>query len=921
MSKEFRGTFKGAKCLIYMKFRPTHISYYRSCLPTENLFSAGVVAGTTIPCEQCKTAVYKSNKCQKLDQWELISQMDLQSEDQYDVDTGTANMETVETLTFVDSTRGDIDSIVYNKNLIASADSSTNTALANFLSRPTLIDTRTWATSDVRGFLGSEVSPWYAFLNQATIKNKITNYAYIRGKLCIKTVMNATPFHFGKARVFYEPNTSATINSTNAKVRVMSTGGPEGPQVSFSQLPGFWLTPAENAGGELHIPFFRPTNWLKISGTGSANECIGAGRIRYAIYSPLGVASATASASLTIQTYAWMEDVEFMGSTNELVLQAQDEYDGVVSKPASAIANIASKLESIPVIGKFARATTIGANAIASVASIFGFTNVPNIDAPGPIVPLAAPHLATSEISGPYQKLAYDPKQELSIDPTMHGIDSKDELCIKSLITRSSFLALADWATTDAVGTIQFNCRVNPALHYRNDVSDSVPTVRAYRVYHTPLSYIGQMFANWRGDIVFEIEVLCTKFHKGRLLIQWDPIGSAGNAVRPVNTVYSTILDIGESNKVVFTVPYHGKLGFLNTQTNVATDSWNFGSSALATTDVVHNGSLNISVLTPLMSPVTPQTLGIMVSVRAADNFEFANPRTNYSSTIYSPPPSFFDVQSEDRLDPDGSMVQLGDSGTKHPERYGMHFGERIVSLRNILHRVSLAETVPLPTSGATASVCFIKSLSRNLTSYGFDPQGSSSATKWLSAGNTNFNWDVTHPTSYIANMFGGFRGSLNVIINPSADLTPYIGDVRIERMGDDGMNSLHVGTNNWAYNFGDSNAQKLYKSNTAIPWTLAAGGAMTNTQTNSCVQVNWPYMSGYNFQYPSAYHAGPGFSTDGSNLDGLAYQIQLKQNASTLVTERATVTTFVGTGPDFTCLWFLCCPTIDYYVAAPTAP
>ena len=34
---------------------------------------------------------------------------------------------------------------------------------------------------------------------------------------------------------------------------------------------------------------------------------------------------------------------------------------------------------------------------------------------------------------------------------------------------------------------------------------------------------------------------------------------------------------------------------------------------------------------------------------------------------------------------------------------------------------------------------------------------------------------------------------------------------------------------------------------------------------------------------------------------------------------EYATISSYVGTGPDFQCLWFLCCPTIDYGIAYPT--
>lgn len=845
----------------------------------------------------------------------------VQSEDVMDmVDSTMGDITTHETLTFVDDDKGLVYDKGYSNNPIAALEQSTGTDLAGFLSRPTLIDTRTWSTSDTVGLLGSEVTPWFAFLNNTVIKNKLQNYAFLRGKLCLKIVINATPFHFGLARVAYEPNASATFGPVRSKIRI--TAGNSLPLiVPYSQLPGTWLVPADNAGGEIHVPYFRATNWVAIAGSGSATDVKGMGYLKYIIASPLAVASATASSSLSIQTYAWMEDVQLMGSTAELTLQSQDEYDGVISKPASALASVSSKLESIPVIGKFARATTIGANALASVASIFGFTNVPVIEDVHAIMPGVAPHMASAQIGTALQKLAYDPKTELSIDPSLHGLGSEDELCIKSIIQRKSFLCMANWATTDLVGVVTFNCAVSPALFYTTVITKDAGGTAAYRTYHTPLSYVNQMFANWRGDMVFEIEVICTKFHKGRLKITWDPLGSTGTVDRSVNAVYSTILDIGETNKAVFTVPYHQQLSFLKTVTDPSNMNWSFGLANTPVDPGAHNGNLNISVLTPLMSPVTPQSVGIKVSVKAGDNLEFANPRTNFGSSIYSTPPSFFDVQARDDQDQMGDAITLGDSGSKHPHRYALNFGEQIVSLRTILHRYALSDTIPLTASSATACVGWYKSIGRNLTSFGYDPNGMTTAVKLkATTGNYNFNFDPTHPITYVSNMFGGIRGSLNVVFNPSSDLHPYIGDMRVERFGDSGLNNLRGGTNYWVYNSGDSLSVKLRNLNTYIPFTLNGGGAITNTQTNAGVSVNWPHMSGFNMIYPDPYTAGPTTGADGSDRDALLVSIFLKQSASAVPSNHSTISTYVGTGPDYTCLWWLCCPTVDYYITLPVA-
>ena len=159
-----------------------------------------------------------------------------------------------------------------------------------------------------------------------------------------------------------------------------------------------------------------------------------------------------------------MTDVELMGTTNKLALQADEYGNGAISKPATAVANLASMLTRVPVIGRFARATEIGASAVSRVAALFGYTNPPNIENVQPFYQMSAPQLATAEISVPYQKLALDPKTELSIDPQPFGLPGEDELALSYLKKKESFFGSTSWSTSDAATTQLFNCRISPVL-------------------------------------------------------------------------------------------------------------------------------------------------------------------------------------------------------------------------------------------------------------------------------------------------------------------------------------------------------------------------------------------------------------------------------------------------------------------------
>lgn len=879
-----------------------------------------MVTERTTPPQERLAAHVDCTKCYLCDKCHFeLSRMTVQSADVVDNPVSSGDT-TSQVLTFVDSSTGGIDDVGYIPDGIASADATSNTGLDGFLKRPTLIDSRTWTTATTTGALGSVIEPWYLYLNNSVITNKLKNYAFLRAKLCIKIVVNATPFHFGLVRVAYEPSINATNTGDRyGKIRVNpSTSAPY--IIPYSQLPGTWVLPADNAGGEIHVPFFRFNNWLPLTSAAAAKTM---GNLSYYCAYPLTVASSSGSTSITIDTFAWLEDVELMGSTNELTLQGKDEYDGPISKPASAIATIASRLEDVPVIGRFARATQIGASAIAGIASIFGFTNAPVIDDVHAFVPAPGIHLASSEISTPVQKLSLDPKQELSIDPRMHGLTDKDELAICNIVDKKSALTMQTWSTTDAVGTVLFNSRVSPLLFNKVSINDGGAVERALRVYHTPLSYLAMLFQHWRGDIMFEFTVICTKYHKGRLKISWDPIGSSGTSALPENTVYTTILDIGENNKAVLRVPYHQAYGFLRCR-GVTAFNWS-SNSTMGTDDRYDNGQLVVSVLTPLMSPVAPQTTGVLVSVYAADNFEFANPRSTLgeaaAGTYKGVPPSFFDVQSADIYDIDAREVTLGDKGSKHPNRYDQHFGERIVSLRTVLHRYSIYDISSMEKQTPSRVSLFTKSYTRLPPSFGYDPNGKSTANKLLVAGTANFNYTPTHPSVYIANMYGAFKGSMNYIVNTSCDLYPYIGDIRVQRITGDTIASDRLGGGNSGINTGTTKSAFLKYMNFQIPYPASGGACFTNTQTNGSINWNCPMMAGVNFNFTDPNYSITGNGKDQTDNECSYLEAYIKQATGNTVTDLVTFTTYAGTGVDYTCLWWLCCPTVDYYAGVPTAP
>jgi hypothetical protein len=429
------------------------------------------------------------------------------------------------------------------------------------------------------------------------------------------------------------------------------------------------------------LPFFLHKNWLDIN---TANEFRDMGQLDFSSFTTLRSANGVVGAGVTVQVYAWAENVELSGSTLSLSLQSKDEYgNGPISGPSSTLARFARTMRNVPYIGKFATATEIGAKAISGIASLFGYTNVPVIENVMPYQPRAFQPLASAEIGFPNEKLTLTAKNELTIDPTVVGAPPGDPLAIDNLVKRESFILRTTWSTTDLVDTILFYSRVHPYMFSATGATNGAI------VDFTPLALVSTLFEGWRGDIIFRFKIVASPYHKGRLVISFDPQGDTVNNIvtTPIvsSAIYTQIVDIGEDKDVEIRVPYNQALPFLRTETSLSTANIPFTNSSTPTWNVVEardNGAIIVRVLNTLTAPVNTAPINILCYVRGADNMEFGNPRRP-SQTL-----TRFALQSQDLPTEDRDSKVMAQNGAMTlPNQMRVNYGEVIKSLRVLLHR------------------------------------------------------------------------------------------------------------------------------------------------------------------------------------------------------------------------------------------
>lgn len=771
--------------------------------------------------------------------------------------------------------------------------------LASFLKRPVLIKTFTWAQTDSY-VTTTTFQPWHLFFNSTPIKNKLNNYSFINCKLKVKFVINASPFYYGALYFAYSPLQALNGNS------IINDGA--GELIPYSQRPGVWVFPQTCAGGEITLPFFYHKNWLDIT---SATDTQDMGLFTPVLYSALSSANGVTGTSVVVNIYAWAEDVKLHAPTTKLALQG-DEFDYKPSQLASAVSSATRALSRVPLIGPYMKATSMVSSKFASVASSLGFTNVPNMDTVSPYKPYAFAQNTTCDVSTPQDRTVVDPKNEVSIDPRTVGLDGQDELELAYIAGRESYIGSAILSSTDSIDNLTMAANVTPCLTYTTNVLD-----RTKPLQFTPMGYLGDMFKFWRGDIIFRFKFICSRFHKGRVRITWDPKNNITTSIPDYTTVFNEVVDIGAEQDIEVRVPYSQATTFLPTYTN----NGNFTmSGATITPDIYSNGMVTMRVVNPLSGPQATTAISVLVFARAAENIEFAVPYNTFNtqSTMdlqYTP----YALQSGEVYYPvKPRQVIVGNKPTDpDPNRYVVHFGESIKSFRPLIHRMYLQYQVQASSLTSAATLNIIRHrTSRRLKYFGYTTNAWWTANQTVGVGTSKCNYVRTSIPQLVSLLFVGQRGSITHQYN--VETTNFLSSSacsNITLCRHDGV--LTPSTQFLSYdNNTSTNANNQAQIAMRYQSDPYSGVALTDQRLQPAISANFPYYSNYNFQFVNPANANAGSESDGTNEDNISLTViwcQGLNNAKPQV-----INAWSALGHDYNFFFFLNCPSL-YRITIPT--
>jgi hypothetical protein len=809
---------------------------------------------------------------------------------------------------------------------------TSDTTLENFFSRPVKVAEEEWSTSTSQSF---DIDPWSLYFDNPRVANRLTNFNLLKCNLKVKVVINGNGFQYGRMLVNYLPYEDYDPLSSNASLVREDL-------IQASQQPHIFLDPTTSLGGEMKLPFFLHTNYLSIPYSNWSQM----GKMYFRTLNQLKHANG-ATDVVTISVFAWAEDVSMSVLTsldqNTLTPQSGETEEanktGMISGPATSIAKFAAYLTGVPYIAPFALATEIGANAVAAMAKIFGYSR-PNITKTAePYRPTQISSLALTTVPDNAQKLTVDDKQELTIDPRIAGIGAADPLNLREIAKRESYLTTFGWNIGTAPDSILWNSRVDPVTW----AEQGTP-----KAFHFPAcAYAALPFQYWKGTMKFRFQIVCSTFHKGRLKIVWDPNFIANNnylGFSEYNTNYLKIVDIAEETDFTIECGMGQEVSYLEHH-NPGRDSVNeLYSTSRYTSFDTGNGVLGVFVVNELTTPnsIVDNSIEINVFVSMGDDFEVAVPSNQFAEFIVKPTLTQSGasapearVPTELKLEPQSGEIVPEAQNTIEPsapqqeescivglppaddsQLNKVFFGESITSFRPMLKRYALWNSIPKISPDPTA-------ISGRFAAFPYF-RGSVPAAVDLTASGDSYNYCNTLLLHWVTLGFSGRRGSIRYKMIPrgAQDRGDYISVQR---------SPLKQNTNEYHYESQDMDdyssikearraavqRMRLFGGGT-VPWSrnpmpANLGLALTTNQVNGALEFEMPYYSPFRFT------PGKRIALTGEMLFEAAWDWRVLFAGNGGSTKTAAIDVYAAAGEDFQTYFFTGMPRM-YFEPVPPA-
>jgi hypothetical protein len=874
------------------------------------------------------------------------------------------SLTTHENVAFVDGDTPWEMSIPANPDSTYNLSNFSDAELGDFLSRPIKIASYTW--TPLQAVLFETFNPWTLFFSNVDVLDKLRRYRNLRSHLRLKVLINGNPFYYGRALLSYNPYlVSDDVTISRAFF--------EADMVEQSQRPHILIDPTSSQGGEMFLPFIWPENYLDITTAGWASTM---GECTLANFGMLRHANAGTD-PITISIYAWTEGLSLSVPTTNTVASPQsgvsdrplddfgfpkpyypqaqmknkntkkkgnnassnDEFthDGLISKPASAIAKAADMLSMIPILAPYAKATSMVATKVGQVAKIFGYSRPQIVSDSQVVVPRFMGNMCNTDSPENLIRLTADSKNELTIDSRVMGLSGQDELAISSIVSRPSYFRTFEWPEAKGPGDILFSVKVLPTLFRTIGAGETTE-------YHqTALSFGSLPFSMWQGSIKFRFIAVASEYHRGRLRIVYNPKSNSVGEI-PFNQVYSTVIDIAEDRDFEYEVKW-ADIRAWNTCPSLTTYSSSDIYSVIAPVSgggLDDNGTLSVYVVNELATPSTYDSpINVLVWVSAGDDFALSVPTDNKLALLspfrkeqaqvakmsisakteliddsdqvspledadYAPQSEMLATSTDDSNAPlETSMVTSFGTNIADNSQYLVYQGERIVSFRELLRRYYY-HTSEFPNKFFPTRHTLVDMGQSDFPYYrGYDLNGQGNA-----PGNYKFTWCNNTLLNYLTPAYVMRRGGIRHKAIHSDKQSP-TGTMSVYRAEQDSIGPAYWNTRDLT-----PNGAQIYDTNRQIlasGITTCAGLHVTALPVNPALEYECGfYTRGQRFVAARRLDYWSGISA--------SHRILVSSQAVNDITSQR-IDKYISVAEDFTLALFIGAPVLYSYITPVQVP
>jgi len=720
---------------------------------------------------------------------------------------------------------------------------------------------------------------WNDYLKNPIVRAKFKNYALMRADLHIRVSLAGTPFHFGRVLVSWYP--LANVNSTLA---YYDGGGPRNNKLKyFSQNP--WsrvMDVSSNESIELTCPYINTAPMLRLfnqtDGALLASDdivdALSMGKLYVTTLNNIQAVS-TAPTDVYLQVYAWLENVSLAAPTSSYtyVANSSEIYAGPVETLSTRMAILTKKFHSVPILGTYATAASKFFGGMGDVASVLGFST-PSMETGAVFVknnPFS--NLAHCIRSDTSFKLTVDPQQEIVQNPSLTGA-AVDEMTLDFLNARESFLGTFNWNVDNTpLEHINIHMPVNPCV----SVAQGGSGVFDYQP--SSLHFAAQPFTYWHGDITYRLEFVISKFHRGKMLLIYEPNINQASAIlsapASLNKQYVHIIDIQESPIYEFTISWCQNRPWLR---SLASREISFNAvdfNALGVSGTVYSGYANgffyLVPFTQLQSPIS-DTINVNVYCRS-DNMHY-NYLNSDHFTNNLPDENLFFAQSH-LIEQTYITTELNSSNYSIKNLHTDWFGESPVSYRTMLKRFH--KTAEYNVNTSERCVLLTDEIFRPLT----QPPGI----------DRPIYYDLL---SYLRYAYLGMRGSLKKIYRVDTSNT-----------GRTELGAFVEAT------LGDVSAVAtpgLVGIGYEISTLNYTGSALFSQASNAGIEVEVPYFSNNLFLNPNSTNITASAESDDFLVRTVDVLFQLPYSVSA---NNISVSAFTATGEDFSLMGYIGAPPL----------